>query len=297
MSASGVPYLDMNWPVATGCLPEYQCWGKCWARGMAHRFHRDFAPTFHPGTLALPLHWRKARKVGVCFTGDQFVKGITDEQLAAVFGIMAACPQHTFFVLTKRPHNMQAWLASMKPQPRKDHGIKWDARAADCWHAAEALFPALRNSAWGSEFIERAHTIEWPLRNVYLGVSVSTQADADERIPYLLRCQAAFRWVSVEPMLQAVNLSRYWLAGLTPSKRYPFPQLEEEYRTRNIDLLDWVVCAAESGPKARPLDLDWARDLRDQCAKGKVPFMLKDQRTYPPLDGIEWNQMPWSDLA
>ena len=89
-------------------------------------------------------------------------------------------------------------------------------------------------------------------------------------------------------MLQKVDLSRCWLADLVPSKRYPFPWLDDEYRTRNIDLLDWVVCAAESGPKARPLDLDWARDLRDQCAKGKVPFTFKNQTGYPPLDGVRY---------
>ena len=92
--------------------------------------------------------------------------------------------------------------------------------------------------------------------NVWLGASVEDQASADARIPHLMRCPAAVRWLSVEPMLSPVDIV---CGRRTPSPLAP----------------DWVVCGAESGPGARPMELDWARRLRDQCQGYSIPFFMK----------------------
>lgn len=112
-----------------------------------------------------------------------------------------------------------------------------------------------------------------PLPNVWLGVSVENQQVADERIPLLLQTPAAVRFVSVEPMLGDV---------------YLMPWLERNYK------VDWVICGSESGPGARPFDLDWARSLRDQFLSADVPFFLKQVpgQKLPMLDGKIWNEYP-----
>lgn len=98
----------------------------------------------------------------------------------------------------------------------------------------------------------------WPFRNLWLGVTAENQRTADERIPALLGIPAAVRFVSVEPMLGPVGLARH------------FPHVHGK---RN-DLF-WVICGAETGPGARPMDIAWARSLRDQCREAGVPFFFK----------------------
>lgn len=103
------------------------------------------------------------------------------------------------------------------------------------------------------------------LPNVWLGVSVEDQAAADERIPHLLRTPAAVRWISAEPLLGPVDLER-WIN--------PVSQVFGTLHQAPL-ALSWVVAGGESGPKARPMHPQWARDLRDQCAAAGVPFLFK----------------------
>jgi len=102
-----------------------------------------------------------------------------------------------------------------------------------------------------------------PLPNVWLGVSVEDQETANKRVPLLLATPAAVRWISLEPMLGPVDL-RPWLGRglLTPG-------------VRSRRWLNWVVLGGESGPGARPMHPQWARDVRDQCKRAGVPFMFK----------------------
>jgi protein gp37 len=92
----------------------------------------------------------------------------------------------------------------------------------------------------------------WP-GNVQMGISVVNQAEADRDIPRLLALPAAIRFLSYEPALGPIHLASY-LHGL-----------------------DWIICGGESGGKntARPMELNWARDLRNQCKAANVPFFAK----------------------
>ena len=128
-----------------------------------------------------------------------------------------------------------------------------------------------------------------PLENVWGMVTVENQ-ERSRRIEWLLRCPFTVHGVSVEPMLEAVNLNPY------------LPILVETINGlrewNSSPMLDWVICGGESGPGARPMDLDWARDLRDQCQTAGVPFFLKQAHIngklvkMPKLDGEEWRQWP-----
>ena len=129
--------------------------------------------------------------------------------------------------------------------------------------------------------------------NIWLGVSVEDQKTADVRIPMLLQMPAAHRFVSVEPMLGAVDLSAF-IGG--PYAALPGDRIELNYNAG----LDWVICGGENAPGARPMHPDWARGLRDQCQAADVPFFFKgwgewcpdSQRLYP--DAIK--PYPWGTI-
>lgn len=97
----------------------------------------------------------------------------------------------------------------------------------------------------------------WPLRHVWLGVSVELQNQADKRIPTLLKIPADVRFLSVEPMLGPID-------GKTIQRG-----------------IDWVIVGGESGPNARPMDPDWALALMFACRKAGIPFFMKQLGGWP----------------
>ncbi len=105
----------------------------------------------------------------------------------------------------------------------------------------------------GDPWAKKWPGVSSPLPNVVIGTTVENQAAADERIPHLRRCSAARRVLSMEPLLEEVRLP-----------------LAEFYR-----LTHWVIVGAETGRGARPMNLDWARSIRDQCREAGVPFWFK----------------------
>ena len=113
---------------------------------------------------------------------------------------------------------------------------------------------------------------------VWLGVTICNQEEAGRDIPKLMQIPAKVRWLSMEPLLGPVDLSR-WLDII---------QYEDgaAWMRRNIghlhDMLDWVVVGGESGPHARPMHPAWARSLRDQCAAAGVPFLFKQWGEWVP---------------
>lgn len=114
------------------------------------------------------------------------------------------------------------------------------------------------------------------LENVWMGVTVENQLAADARLPYLAETPAARRFVSVEPILEKVQLNLSAYAGE----------------------IHWVICGCESGPGKRDFSYDWARGLRDECVRADVPFFFKQAPTrgkidkMPILDRKVWDQMP-----
>jgi protein gp37 len=105
-----------------------------------------------------------------------------------------------------------------------------------------------------------------------MGVSVEN-GDHRDRIDHLRATPAAVKFLSLEPLLG------------------PLPKLD-------LRGIDWVIVGGESGPRARPMDPAWARDLRDQCVAAGVAFFFKQwggvwkSRTGRTLDGRIWDEMP-----
>lgn len=106
--------------------------------------------------------------------------------------------------------------------------------------------------------------------HVWIGTSVEDQRTADERISQLLDVPASVRFLSMEPLLGPVTLTGFngpfW--GKLPPSHF----------------LHWAIVGGESGPNARPFDIGWAMDLRDECEAAQIPFFMK-QLGSCPIDG------------
>ncbi len=285
-----IEWADETWNPTTGCDRVSPGCDRCYALTMAKRlkgmgaakYQNDgdpatsgpgFAATEHPDTLTVPLAWRKPRRVFVNSMSDLFHDRISDEFIARVFAVMAATPQHTYQILTKRHARMRSLLSSD------------DFR--------EQIF--LASNLPHGDVLEGG----WPLPNVWVGVSVEDQRWADIRVPALLDTPAAVRFLSCEPLLGPVDLFgplvdghhrprlTYWLHGR------PGWGAEETTPTgltmRPLTTgprIDWVIVGGESGHGARPMHPAWARQIRDQCTAAEVPFLFKQWG--------EWGPAPWT---
>ncbi len=98
---------------------------------------------------------------------------------------------------------------------------------------------------------------EWLLpNNIWIGTSVENQKRADERIPHLISIPAIVRFLSCEPLLGPIDLN-------TSEKSGPMADVQ------------WVIVGGESGPNARPCNVEWIRDIVAQCVSAGVPCFVK----------------------
>lgn len=132
----------------------------------------------------------------------------------------------------------------------------------------------------------------WPPPNIWLGTSVENQAAVAHRTTHLMNTPGRVRFLSVEPLLGSVRLA----LRMDP---YGYNVTGAKSLWCDEDgTIDWVIVGAESGPGARPMELDWVRAIRDQCVEIGVPFFFKQlvddgkKQVLPELDGKVWNQMP-----
>jgi protein gp37 len=132
----------------------------------------------------------------------------------------------------------------------------------------------------------------WP-RNAWLGVTAG-HPDSLWRVEVLLGIQAEIpvRFLSAEPLLAGLDLSP-WLYRRDEDGR-DVTELPRLWHETDSLRLDWVIAGAESGPRARAMDEDWVRSLRDQCQAAGVPFFFKQRLengrkvATPELDGRTW---------
>ncbi len=152
--------------------------------------------------------------------------------------------------------------------------------------------------------------IDYQLPNLWLGVSVEDQDTAIERIPILLETPAVHRWVSVEPMIGPVDLTRIdcsaWeTTTIIDALKGRMDDSDEVGIQSAISKLDWVVCGGESGSGGRPIDYDFiashdaVRSLREQCSDSGIPFFFKQWGDVNGggrvLDGRTCDEVPWGD--
>ncbi len=190
----------VTWNPTTGCDKISDGCTNCYALTMAKRlkgmgsakYQNDgdprtsgpgFGLTVHPGTLSTPLKWRDPRTVFVNSMSDLGHARVPREFLAEVWAVMAATPQHTYQILTKRPERMARMLA--EEEFRRSVGI---AMVRAGWHG------------WRYDADRFAVPAVWPLPNTWLGTSIESDEHV-ARADHLHATPAAVRFVSAEPLL------------------------------------------------------------------------------------------------
>lgn len=244
----------------------------------------------------------KGKMVFVNSMGDLFYEGITDVQIAAAFGMMAAAAKHTFQVLTKRPERMREWNTTMNRSGGIGRYIRSDAGRK----ALRPLFENMKKTEVVDGRTYRRMDDPWmevmngaacnygtaPIPNVWLGVTAENQEWADKRIPLLIQIPAAVRFVSLEPLLGPIDVRHgvpgwerclacgriHRMSGVGHAScdcmgfgggRFGMQELFP------LDSLDWVIVGCESGPNRRPCDTQWVADIVTQCRVAGVPVFVK----------------------
>lgn len=244
-----------------GCSKVSEGCTNCYAEARAHRY--DTVKWGPQGTRRIasesywrqPLTWnRKAeqagerRRVFCASLADVFEdRPELEAPRRRLWELIVKTPNLDWLLLTKRPENISRMLGP--------GGINF--------YAVEGPVPC-------------------PQPNVWLGTSVENQKCAEERIPLLLDTPAAVRFLSMEPLLESVDLER--IRGALPESAETC-HYGEAHINRTCDCsfgVDWVIVGGESGGKnRREFHLEWSRDLLRQCREANVPYFFKQAGSNP----------------
>jgi protein gp37 len=234
--------------------------------------------TSDPEKLMEPLMWSRPRRVLVCNAGDLFGPRVPDGFISDVFMSMAMNEQHTFYVATKYALQMEQWFGSWACKTVMD--------------------------------LAAATNREWPLPNVWMGISAENQSMLDTRAAHLVAVPAAHRFLLLEPLLGPMELERVECPVMREETcalcsdglmSGPITCCANGYYNLLEEGIDWVVAGCETGPRTRirgTMD-KWVREIRDQCEANNIPFFYKQalgrqgQRvSLPLLDNRQWMETP-----
>jgi protein gp37 len=220
---SAIEWTEATWNPVAGCSKVSPGCAHCYAETLSLRFGWSRTPwtpanasenvVLHPERLDQPLRWRRPRMVFVNSMSDLFHELAPASFVERVYATIAAAPQHTFQILTKRPE-----------------------QARDFYRAAGKSIPELPN--------------------VWLGVSIENSRYT-WRANILREIPVAVRFISAEPLLGSLFDSR--------GQRVPL----------ELTAIDWLIAGGESGPRYRPAQIEWVRELRDACGAAGVAFFFK----------------------
>jgi protein gp37 len=278
MSKSNIEWTEDTWNPTVGCDKVSAGCKECYAMKMAWRLmHIGHSAEKYAGTvkkteggqlnwtgkvnvdypsLVIPVNNNKPTIYFLDSMSDLFHKEIPFEFIDEVFEVIYNTPQHTYQILTKRP---------------------------------ELALQYFRSS------MERANRYSY-MRNVWLGVSVEDQQNADIRVPLLLKMPAHTRFLSCEPLLGPIDFT-----GLLPSATTQYqcsgcghyanyyqntcPMCGDQgYYSGSFPKINQIIVGGESGSKkARPMHPDWARDIMEQCRLYNVSFFFKQWGEWAPV--------------
>lgn len=251
---TGIIWTDATWNPVTGCTEVSPGCDHCYARALALGKLRA---AYSRALPVVDTPENRADPFAVRFWPDRLDQPLRWSRPRMIFAnsmsdlfhvdVPAALADQMFAVMA-----LADWHVFQVLTKRPGRALRYiDGHAYGRWCEIAREMPCRQST----------RTAGYPLPNLWLGTTVEN-ADQRFRIGQLRQIPAAVRWLSVEPMLSEVPLSPADLEGI-----------------------GWVVCGGESGPDFRPLNLDHARRLRDDCARAGVPFLFKQVGGRTPKAG------------
>ena len=234
---SAIEWTDATWNPVTGCTKISPGCAHCYAEGITIRFRRG--GPYLPGKTTVKLHYDRLDAPARWRVPRRvFVNSMSDLFHDEV-------PFHFVgeIFLRMAKYDQHIYQILTKRPERMLEYLRWD------------------------------RSVHWP-DHIWVGVSVENQYWAERRIPLLTKIPAKVRFLSVEPLLKAVELRSH------------------------LDRIQWVIVGGESGPRSRPMNTEWATRIRDECLDAGVPFFFKQwggrhsKAGGRELDGRTWDEMP-----
>lgn len=324
---SSIEWTDRTWNPVKGCSLASPGCTHCYAMRQAHRFSgkggvfegltrtREHGGPVWTGevrrasraTLHEPLRWRTPARVFVNSMSDLFHENLPDDAIDEVFAVMLACElfesltAHTFQILTKRAERMARYFEAGAAALLRRWG-----QAGDGWaivgdgdsegfsesierrvsHRTDDAGRIVESNPWG--FCDRL----FPLPRVHLGVSVENQHYAEQRVPLLLQTPAAARFLSLEPLLDDVNLGALrdgsWYdregADFYDALRGRAYWGQGDAGLGGGPRVDQVIVGGESGPGARFCEIEAVRRVVAQCRDAGVACFVKQLGAVPVVN-------------
>ena len=274
---TNIQWADSTWSPWRGCTKVSPGCAHCYAETLAKRNPEVMGGWGRGAPRVLNKNWREPerwqKRTSMDMPRPRVFPSLCDwldpevpaEWLARFLQLIHDTPSLNWLLLTKRPE-------------------LWAERMRACIALTVASIPAL-------EWFNGA-----PPPNVFMGVSVEDQARANERIPRLLEIPAVMRWLSVEPLIGPVDLTRVDGDQCHKSKLCMVDSLTGRQTDmgrpcQDVARVDWVVVGGESGKESRDCHADWIRRVVTQCKRSKVPVFVK-QVGSNPVDQAE-NALLW----
>lgn len=262
---SKIQWTDHTFNPWIGCTKVSPGCTNCYAETQRKRFGHDEWGHGKPRTRTSAANWRKplawdkaAAAAGVrhrvfCASlADWLDPEVPAEWLADLLGLIDATPNLDWLLLTKRPELWRDRLKHVAAMATTDGEPAEGALLADYWLGGD------------------------PPPHVWIGATVEDQKRADERIPHLLSIPARVRFLSCEPLLESVDLwPSFSVADHDGELSGPRVKLD------GSPSIDWVIVGGESGPRARPFDIAWARSIVAQCREAVVAAFVKQLGSRP----------------
>lgn len=240
-------YWDTAWSLVEGCTPISPACDNCWLKTMNHRFETEIEVT-----------------------------GRGDVKLVDYLGNWSGdiIPMKSRLNLPrqiKKPTVFAVWSDLFHSSVPTDFIIDAFGRMEHCKQHTFLICTKRPNRM--ADFIEEWLTKKPVLNNCFLATTVENQEMADKRIPELLKCKPFNLFLSIEPMLDEIDLDKICLDNSC---------YESEGDIRPWGDINQIICGGETGRNARPCNPAWVRSLRDQCKVAGVPFFFKGWGKYIP---------------
>jgi len=271
-SNTSIEWCDHTFNPWEGCQKVSPGCDHCYAEARNARFGGGTATNWGPNAprrrtsaanWALPKRWDaqadafmaqhgRRQRVFCASLADVFDNAVDPQWRADLFELIRATPNLDWLLLTKRIGNAEAMIEAALAHMDIGYSVPFAA---------------------------------WPWPNVWLGATIVNQAEADRDIPKLLEVPARVRFLSMEPLLEPVDIKPW----LQPKFFHGGRALNGQamMRSHPTERLDLVIVGGESGPNARPMHPDWACSLRTQCLRAAVPFLFKQWGEWKPISQMD----------